>query len=952
MMDFEVTAKMVLVGALLQLVAQSSFVLGSELWLGYYDDSPLLAIALVLSLALITIIYVLERNPVKYVRTIAKPDRIDLFLSMVIGAAGAFFIVPYTGLDGIILRVDHALTSLALAILTVSMGASLLGKKRSVRAAETQERFAFLSDEEIEDVDLDLLNSHVLADKFASIVATESARGSIVFGVDGPWGIGKSTFVNFAQRTWEKNEGVIVFRFEPLKHAADRDLVRSFIQELSGELRSRFFAPELRPLASRYARILKADPSVSVPGLKLSVDPNGSTIDEIVSDVSQSLERAGKRVIVVIDDLDRIDHETVKRVLFMIRRSMLARNVTYVLVYDTERLVSRSGNEETREYLEKFVNAKISLFVDLEALGKFLREEWKKSLPQGQSQQSARVFALQSILSELAGILEGDSGGHYVGMMGNIRKIKRLINSMLLMEMEVVEIHQTDFDRRDLVHLLLIYQVYPGVFRDIYASEGENRSGIFSMRPVTSPGKAGYENDPELAEYLKGIAPEQRYLVAQLFEVAARKFVNQRPDREQVNTLACFNSFGRRNLSEYLRLIVRSVVPDPLQTAALYEGLLARFLSGVSLSEVLDDPLVRGNDVVHAKFWGSLAASAKRFDKAKLNEAIALIVRLLPSYGSESTTSTSPRSSAVYSLAIIINSAFGEIVQGSPEEESIAKEIRDLILGSNQDEGLFRTLASPERGIPGMHDMLLFRLLCCADRGNQLRNIHLALVSGKLRNSMPSIRNGVVVEAVRQLSQIAFGIFKARYVGQESNLMESILDDISVNPATGETVVKEISGKGFIAYQLTNALPPTGSGVGCGYFDESGVKDGHGISLAMNNYLFEHCFAPTSEANKLAFADYCLANFSRDYFDDSGQVPTRHSLEQGLNPLAFRKFWRKYGDTYRKAGLEMLNRKVVTANYSATYESNLLEVWKVLDSDDPIDSAGEETSSEPVRPAE
>lgn len=951
-MDFEVTAKMVLSGALLQLVAQSSFVLGSGLWLGFFDECTVLATILVTSLTLITMTYVLERNPAKYVRTIVKSGRMDLFLAMGVGAGVTLVIVPYTGLEKLLLRVDHTLTSLILVILSVSMGASLLRGDRTIGVVEAQEGFAFLSDEEIEDADLDLLNSRGLADKFASIVATESARGAIVFGVDGPWGIGKSTFVNFAQRTWEANERVIVFRFEPLKYAAEKDLVRSFIQELSGELRSRFFAPELRPLASRYARILKADPSISFPGLKLSVDPDGSTIDEIVSDVSQSLERVGKRVIVVIDDLDRIDHETVKRVLFMIRRSMPARNVTYVLVYDTERLVSRSGNEETREYMEKFVNAKISLFVDLEALGSFLREGWKTSLPQGQSRQSTRVFGLQSILSELASILEGSSGGQYVGLMGNIRKIKRLINAMLLMEMEFVELNQTDFDRRDLVHLLLLYLIYPGIFRDIYASEGENRLGMFSLRPVTGHGGQGYENDPGLAVYLDRIEPAQRYLVAQLFEVGARDLINQRPSREQINTLACFNSFGRRNLSAYLRLIVRSVVPDPLQTEALYEGLLARARSGEIFKEVLDDTVLKENSGAHAKFWGALAASAKSFDQAKLVEAISTIVRLLPSYESKIITGTSPRSSAVYSLAIIINSAFGDIIQGDAAETSRAESIRALILGEGEGEGLFRALASPDRGILGIHDMLLFRLLCCADRGNQLRNIHLALVPSHLRNRLPSIRNSVVVEGVRQLSQIAFGIFKARYIDQGLNLMEPVAADTSVDPATQEVVVEDSFGKGFIAYQLTNTLAPTGSGVGCGYFDEAGSEDDCGISRVMNGYLFAGCFVPTSEANRLAFADYCLANFSRDYFDDSGPGPTRQSLEQGLDPQAFRDFWREYGHEYRASGLELLNRKVVTANYSATYQSDLLGVWDVLDKCDPIESAEDESALGLDLPAE
>lgn len=931
MMDIETTAKALVVGALAQLVGQSSIILGNGLSRAYYEDNLALAMILVTSLSILMTIYVLERNPAKYMWSVARSGRFDLSVAAAAGACMAGTLTPRLGIEGLLGGIDHSITALILAVISVSLAASLLSGNRRLEL-ESVDDSAFLSDEEISESNLDVLKSREHAEKFASIVARESTRGAMVFGVDGPWGVGKSTFLNFAHKAWGGDDKIIVFRFEPLKFGAEKDLVRSFIRELSGELRSRFFAPELRPLASRYARTLKADPSVSLPGLRLSLNPEGSTIDEIISDVSECLGRRGRRVIAVVDDLDRLDHETVKRVLFMVRRSISASNITYVLVYDTERLISRSGDEATREYLEKFINAKISLYVDLEALGGFLRDGWKMSLPSGQSQQSARVFGLQSILSELANILEGASGGHYMGMVGNIRKIKRLINAMLLMGMESVELNQTDFSRRDLIHLIILSLNHPGVFREIYRNEAENRSGIFSINSTYKGGSRIYENHPDFAPYLEGLEYDAKYLVTQLFDHASisASGLGSWPKAEHLRGLACFNLSGQRNLSAYLRLIVRLIVPDPMETVAVYEALLSEMRNRKSVIGALSSSNMWEDYASQVKLWSLFAASSFTFGEAQRLEAIDLIIELLPHYSSDVNVIPSPRSSVVYSLATSVNSAFGEITAADARSTQGIARMRDLVLGQQGRPGLLKRLGNEGRGPLGIHDMMLFRLLCCPDRGNQLASLHTALASERKRGLVSTRRVDVAIDAARLVSQLAFGVFKEIYIENARNfLTESAcpinLDDGSDGVAYAHGVAT------FVVYQLTNKILPTGSGVGCGYFDESGEGDTGEISVAMNNYLFDSCFSPLDKENMIAFADFCLSNFSRDYFDDGGPRPTQESLEQGLDSARFGEFWRLHHLAFKSAGLEFIDRKVVTANYTADYSSDLPGVWVVLD---------------------
>jgi hypothetical protein len=931
MMDVGVIARSTLIGALLQAVLQCSSVLGHKLYESYYADSAAIAVVLVISVSALVGSYIVWLNPVDKLRAIIRSGRFDLLIFALIGAGMSAALISSFGLGHLLNRLDGTICGLALALLVSSVASAMLRDDKAAPCGDPADGFAFLPDKEVDDEALDVLKSQVHAKNFAAVVAKETARSPMVFGVDGPWGVGKSTFINFAHRAWEDDKDIVVFRFEPLKFGSEKDMVRAFIQELSGQLRSRFFAPELRPLASRYARMVKTDASVSVPGLRLSIDPDGSTIDEIVLDVNEALRRERKRVIAVIDDLDRIDHETVRKVLFMARRSMVANRISYVLVYDTERLVSDSGDGSTREYLEKFVNAKVSLYVDLERLGAFLRDGWKLSLPKGQAQQSARVIGLQSILSDMADMLEGSSGGHYAGMVGNIRKIKRLINAMLLIGIESVELNQTDFSRRDLIHLIMLSVGYPGVFREIYRAEGESRSGIFSVRHSWSGSTLIHENHSDFQRYLDGLDRDSKFLVTQLFDVDSIDIRKNSPTKEQYRSLACFNSQGRRNLSSYLALIVRLIVPDPMETAAMYEGVLRDMRARNSIRTVLGQSVVANDPLSQVKLWSSFAASSQLFDEKSRLEAIDSMIELLPTYESRGTQIPSPRSSVVYSLATSVNSAFGPIIPGDPRSSNAISLMRALILGGTAGKGIMERLGEGARGTLGMHDMMLFRLLCCPDRGNQLNNIHLALASERFSKIASNQRAGIAVDAVRAASQLAFSLFKNAYIDSGRNfLVESRVETGGDDPEVGSVQSHWVAG--FVVYQLTNAFPPTGSGVGCGFFDEEGEDDGGGVSMAMNSYLFDHCFNPAGgRENVLAFADYCLANFSKDYFDGDGPKPTRQSLEEGLNGDCFGKFWRLHHAKFKAEKLELLGREVVTNNYTSSYSSDIEQVWKVLD---------------------
>src|SRR5690606_32315985 len=156
---------------------------------------------------------------------------------------------------------------------------------------------------------------------------------------------------------------------------------------------------------------------ISFLGFKLSLEPSQETVDELLDDIDEVLRRIGRRVIVVIDDLDRLDSKTINNVLFATRRTLKLSQATYILCYDTEVLVGNEEGSRAREFLEKFVTVKLSLFVDSSKLRDFLRRDWKQDGAQFGLVPPDTMIKLGAVLNELAEILDGELATNYLSLV-------------------------------------------------------------------------------------------------------------------------------------------------------------------------------------------------------------------------------------------------------------------------------------------------------------------------------------------------------------------------------------------------------------------------------------------------------------------------------------------------------------------------------------------------------
>jgi hypothetical protein len=966
MPELLVFARLFVVGFVGTEVCRATFYLGAGFAQGLNDIALWAKVVGILAGLVLCLTYAVKRGAFVAAERMGRSLRLDLLMVIGVGIWSNELGLPWLSKFHTALKsADPHWAPVVLVLLSAVLLSPLVQQYRP-RAKKEASQLYFIADEEIGDEKDDLLASEGQAKSFAETVLASGAHSGLVFGVDGPWGVGKTSFINLAERYWESaGEKVIVCRFEPLRYATEPDLADRLIRDLTAAIQSKVFAPEFRPAASRYSRLIKGKADVSFLGFKLSMEPSQETVDELLDDIDEVLRRIGRRVIIVIDDLDRLDAKTTNNVLFATRRTFKLSQATYVLCYDTEVLAgSKDEGSRAREFLEKFVTVKLSLFVDSSSLRDFLRRDWERAENQLGSVPSDTMVKLGAVLNELAEILDGELAAKYLPLVGDMRKLKRFVNAILLMQIEKTNLGRTDFNKRDLINLMLLHLNYPGLFRRIYAEETEGRSGVFSVR--RDSGEKNFKN----SETFSVVADQQGsagFLLTQLFD-AGTLGLGERTDVEEavLRSRACFNFEELRNLESYLKLIVRFATPEPQQTFVLYQDAVERVRKGTSIASVLTSPdfdLERGEHA-HDQFWRVLVNQSHDFTSVLADEAIEALIEYVPRYSAFENDDRGLRQRSIYSLLRLLDRAGWGRTSGRrlPNSAENVVEIAWRIFGENayRGRGLLERLASPDRGVLGWNDLMLFRLQCSADRQGQLYNLHSALIFDQ---DETAARDGLVSKlallGMRKLSQEVFALFKRTYIDSQRNFLAeanevqvgvflglafaNLGEQASLDPQSEQgdsSIARRIASarsvvKSFVIYQLSNSMAPNGSGVGCGHYDEQGAEDGGGIAKLMNDYVFGTCFNPdVHESNVLLFLDHCLSHLSNSFFsgkDELGYFATKTDLPGGLDQMEMGRYWREHRDHIRGRELQTSQRCVFTPNYIASYREDLGGVFDVLD---------------------
>lgn len=243
----------------------------------------------------------------------------------------------------------------------------------------------FNSEKPIEKIEQDILGRSNTAKELSRHILGYKSDDSLTIGIIGEWGSGKTSFINMTLEVLENNKDYIIFHFNPWNISTRKQLISDFFSQLSNEigkinkeeilkdvsknlhLLSKIFEPATLvpiPQISIFASLAKKFLKIIGDFFNKAAEFQKSDLNEIKEDLNNSLEKFGKKILIIVDDIDRLSDNDIKEIFQLVKSIADFKNTIYILSYDNK-IVSEALNNlqngKGEEYLEKIIQVPIIL---------------------------------------------------------------------------------------------------------------------------------------------------------------------------------------------------------------------------------------------------------------------------------------------------------------------------------------------------------------------------------------------------------------------------------------------------------------------------------------------------------------------------------------------------------------------------------------------------------------
>jgi len=319
------------------------------------------------------------------------------------------------------------------------------------------------------------------ATHIASLIAdTHSLEASVVYGLSGPWGSGKTSLSNMVVEQLSTRPGAWrVARFTPWAASDVNGMLAEFYRSIAHALPDRKGAKKARRALGRVAQVSAS----AVEGIPVAGGPAAALLktggdmllafppwDIAFQKATDRIRDLGVPVLVVVDDIDRLHSEELTALLKVVRLLGRFPGVDYLLAYDNstvfaalDRAAPRGQRDGTSErFMEKIVQFPI-------AVPPLLHGQQLRLLNDG----FARVFAATGRVDRddrrLSNLLSS-----FTSLLTTPRAIERYIAQV---QHQLSILPAGEIDDTDLIILTLIRVALPSVFEVLPRYRGELLSG-------------------------------------------------------------------------------------------------------------------------------------------------------------------------------------------------------------------------------------------------------------------------------------------------------------------------------------------------------------------------------------------------------------------------------------------------------------------------------------------
>lgn len=193
------------------------------------------------------------------------------------------------------------------------------------------------------------------------------SNSSYVVGLQADWGDGKSSFLNLFTNSFNNYNDVIVVNFNPWLSHTSSDIINDFFNTLSDTLEQHqvFITSDLKKY--RDALLGIENTSVITQAITSSINlfqHKANDNSKLFKEINDKIIASEKRIIIVIDDIDRLHNEEIFEVLKLVRNSGSFKNTFFILAYSKSYIINSLEKMQIpnhEDYLEKIIQMELSL---------------------------------------------------------------------------------------------------------------------------------------------------------------------------------------------------------------------------------------------------------------------------------------------------------------------------------------------------------------------------------------------------------------------------------------------------------------------------------------------------------------------------------------------------------------------------------------------------------------
>lgn len=336
------------------------------------------------------------------------------------------------------------------------------------------------------DVEYDLLHRKQIIDQLYYTIVNSYPSKSFTIGLNGKWGSGKTTIVNNVIEELKKNNEInnyVIVQLDPWKYDNEKAMLEDFLNQILDKVNFHTFTSNNRILTQEVVNSIFGSDFKFISKLfinELQTLHSNLHIEDVVNDY---LLNNHKKMLIIIDNLDRIDADIALFLIKCLDSVLKFKNTINILLYD-ESIINEILKKKFH-FNEKYMEKLVQLKIDVPLVNK-------------NTIDSIRKQSIKHLLYDGKQVLDFVNGKIYE--FDSLRELKRFLN--LIISMTICTRNQ--LNKSDKAILSYIQLKCPSLYYEIW-----NNKEFFILYDRGE--KLKKVTDDEIRKYYNEICSKEEY---------------------------------------------------------------------------------------------------------------------------------------------------------------------------------------------------------------------------------------------------------------------------------------------------------------------------------------------------------------------------------------------------------------------------------------------------------